>query len=306
MRIVSLLPAATEIVGALGQMDRLVGVSHECDYPEQANDKPRVTRCEIHGGALPSAQVDDWVSRSLVERGTLYTMDEELLRRLQPDVILTQKLCDICAVGYESVTAFAATLPGPPQVVNLEPACLQDVFEDILRVGRILGHESRGLGVVRSLAERVEAVRSAAERAVRRPRCVLLEWIDPPYCSGHWNPELVEIAGGDELLGRKGQDSVRITWESVLEAAPEILVLACCGYPVKRTLRDLPILQARAGWRDLLAVRSQQVYVVDGIAHFSRPGPRLVDSLEILAEILYPTIFGRPHFDDGSVVSWTG
>src|SRR2546428_5064946 len=240
MRVVSLLPAATEIVAALGMLDQLVGVSHECDYPLEAKAKRRVTRCAIHGGALASEEADRWVSDTLAAAGTLYSMDEALIRRLQPDVILTQKLCDVCAVGYESVTAFAATLPGPPQVVNLEPACLQDVFEDILRVGRILGHEKRGLGVVRSLAERVEAVRSAAERVVRGPRCVLLEWIHPPYWSGHLNPELVEIAGGEELLGRKGKDSVRITWESVLEAAPEILVLACCGYPVKRTLRDLP------------------------------------------------------------------
>jgi iron complex transport system substrate-binding protein len=291
MRTVSLLPAATEIVGALRLMDSLVGVSHECDYPPDANEKPRVTHCEIHGAGLPSRQVDRWVTQTLASAGTLYSMDEELLRRLCPEVILTQRLCDVCAVGYGSVRAFAATLPGPPQVVNLEPSSLGDIFEDIRRVARVLGVPDRGEAVVSSLKKRADAVEAVSSPVKRRPRCILLEWIDPPYSSGHWNPELVEIAGGTEPLGNKGRDSHRVDWNDVIAARPEVLVLACCGYTVARTIQDLPILQDYPGWEELPAVRERKVYVVDGCAYFSRPGPRVVDSLEILAEFLHPEIF---------------
>lgn len=291
MKVVSLLPAATEIVGALGLIDSLVGVSHECDHPPGANEKPRVTRCAIHGAGLPSALVDRWVSETLAATGTLYTMDEPLLRRLEPDVILTQRLCDVCAVGYDSVTALAETLACRPRVVNLEPSSLADIFEDIRRVALSVGVPERAERVVSSLAERVEKVRSRAARVARRPRCVLLEWVDPPFASGHWNPELVEIAGGEEPLGRKGEDSRRVPWDSVREAAPEVLVLACCGCSVERTLQDLPILRTYPGWETLPAVCSGRVYAVNGSAYFSRPGPRVVDSLEILAEILHPELF---------------
>lgn len=301
MKIVSLLPAATEIVAALGVTEWLVGVSHDCDYPMGVRDKPRVTHCPIHDSGLPSAEVDRWVQEALHSRGSLYAIDERLLRRLGPDVILTQRLCDVCAVGYGSVTALAATLPGPPQVVNLEPTCVADIFENIRRVGRSLEVQGRADAAVASLTERVEAVRSCAARAERRTRCFLMEWIDPPYCSGHWGPELVEIAGGEEPLGRKSQDSARVRWESVLEAGPEVLVLACCGYSVERTLRDLPLLEGYPGWDTLPAVRQGRVYVVDGRSYFSRPGPRVVDSLEILAAILHPEVFaGR--FPDRGVV----
>jgi iron complex transport system substrate-binding protein len=291
MRVVSLLPAATEIVGALGRMEWLVGVSHECDYPPAASRKPRVTHCAIHEAGLSSAQVDRWVRETLASTGTLYTMDEPLLRRLEPDVILTQRLCDVCAVGYGTVRALAASLPSRPLVVNLEPSCLDDIFGDIRRVAAALQIPQRGEAVVAELAGRVEAVRARASEAEHRPCCFLMEWIDPPFCAGHWGPELVEIAGGMEPLGRKGQDSARIPWESILEAQPEVLVIACCGYRTERTLRVMPILQARPGWEALPAVRTGQVYVVDGSAYFSRPGPRVVDSLEILAEILHPERF---------------
>ena len=300
MRVVSLLPAAMEIVGALGLMDCLVGVSHECDYPAEANEKPRVTHCPIHGTGIHSADVDRWVTETLTSSGTLYVMDEQLLRRLEPEVILTQRLCDVCAVGYGSVTALAKTLPGPPQVVNLEPTGLADIMEDIRRVASALGVAERGEAVIAQLSVRVEAVRSQATRSEHRSLCVLLEWIDPPYRSGHWNPELVEIAGGEEPLGRKGQDSARVQWQRVVEAQPGVLVLACCGYTAKRTLEDLRILQSYPGWEGLPAVQNGRVYVVDGCAYFSRPGPRVVDSLEILAEILHPEIFSGRFPDRGA------
>lgn len=299
MRVVSLLPAATEIVGALGVLDQLVAVSHECDYPPEVNAKPRATHCPIHGTGLPSAEVDRWVTRALETDGSLYTLDEALLRRLEPDVILTQRLCDVCAVGYGSVAAAAARLPGPPRVVNLEPSSLADVFDNIRTVADVLGVPERGTEVLADLERRVESVRARAARVPARPVCFLMEWIDPPYCSGHWGPELVEIAGGREPLGRRGQDSTRVAWEAVLEARPEVIVLACCGYTTEQTLRDAPILRARPGWESLPAVRDGRVHVVDGSAYFSRPGPRIVDSLEILVEIFHPELFAGQFPDRG-------
>jgi iron complex transport system substrate-binding protein len=290
MRAVSLLPAATEIVAALGMLDHLVGVSHECDYPPAVNDLPRVTRCTIHGNALPSADIDRWVRSELERSGTLYTMDEPLLRRLAPDVIITQRLCDVCAVGFESVTAFAATLPGPPQVVNLEPQTLEEVFEDIRRVAAALGVERRADQVIADLRRRVEAVCARAASSPRR-RCVLLEWIDPPFRSGHWDPELVALAGGEDPVGRSGEDAAEVGWDEIRAVQPEVLVIACCGFDLARTRDDLPILRAYPGFADLPAVRRRELYLVDGSAYFSRPGPRLVDSLELLAPLVHPELY---------------
>jgi iron complex transport system substrate-binding protein len=297
-RVISLLPAATEIVASLGMLDSLLAVSHECDYPEEVSPKPRVTHCEIHGAGLPSAEVDRWVRDRLRSSGTLYTMDEDLVRRLRPDAILTQRLCDVCAVNYGSVARFAATLPGPPRVVSLEPSILGDILRDIRTVGELLGVPERAEAVLASLGARIEAVRERAAGAPRR-RCVLIEWIDPPFSAGHWGPELVDIAGGVEPIGRSGSDSVAIPWDAIVQAAPEVLVLACCGYSVERTLADLPILRLRPGFEELPAVRDGEVYVVDGSAYFSRPGPRIVDSLEILAEILHPERFRGLYPDRG-------
>ena len=290
MRVVSLLPAATEIVAALGMVDHLVGVSHECDHPAEVNRKPRVTRCAIHGNQLDSADIDRWVKTELKRTGTLYTMDEARLRQLAPDVIITQRLCDVCAVGYDSVTAFAATLPGPPVVVNLEPQTLEDVFGDVRRVGAALGVAERAETVIRELRGRVDRVRTRCA-AVPRRRCVLLEWIAPPFRSGHWGPELVAIAGGIDPVGRQGEDAVEIEWDEVRAASPEVLVIACCGFDVARTLRDLPILRRYPGFPELPAAQSREVWVVDGSAYFSRPGPRLVDSLELLAPLVHPELF---------------
>lgn len=289
-RIVSLLPAATETVAALGCLEALVGVSHECTYPPEVNSLPRVTRCELHAAGLSSGEVDQRVREVLAATGTLYTLDEPLLRELRPDVILTQRLCDVCAVGYGSVCALAHHLPGPPLVVNLEPLRLDDVFADIRRVAELLGVPGRGERLVAGLETRVEWVRARAA-AVPARRCLVLEWIEPPFCAGHWNPELVRIAGGEDLLGREGEASRTIPWEAVVEAAPEVLILVCCGYSPERTLQDLPLLRAKPGWSTLPAVRSGEVYAVDGNSYFTCPGPRVVDSLEITAEILHPELF---------------
>jgi iron complex transport system substrate-binding protein len=290
VKVVSLLPAATEMMYALGLGDEVVAVSHDCDHPAPVLRKPQITRCEIHGAGLSNAEVDDWVRRTLAERSTLYTIDEPLLRRLEPDVILTQKLCDVCAPSYGSVAHLAATLPTPPAVVNLEPSSLADIFENIRTVAAVLGVGERGEEVVSRLQQRVAEVVGRTSGAPRA-RCVLLEWLDPPFCSGHWGPELMELAGGFDPLGRRGEDSSRVEWQAVLDSQPEVLVLACCGNTVAQTLEELPALQGNAGWSTVPAVESGHVYALDGGAYFSRPGPRVVDSLELLAGILHPDLF---------------
>ena len=304
-RIVSLLPAATEIAATLGLMDQVIGVSHECDFPAEANRRPRVTRCPMHDAGLTSREVDEWVRRALRENGTVYIIDEALLRELMPDVILTQKLCDVCAVGYGTVARLAQTLPGPPQVVNLEPSSLSDIFGDIQRVAKVCDVSDRADKVIGKLCDRIEQVRRRANTLVHRPPCFLMEWVDPPFCSGHWGPELVEIAGGYDPLGRKHQPSVQIAWQQVLDARPEVIVLALCGYGINRARRDYEVLRRFPDFDSLPAARQGQIYLVDASAYFARPGPRIVDSLEILAGILHPEEF--PEFvsrgrDDPRVV----
>jgi iron complex transport system substrate-binding protein len=305
MRIVSLLPAATEVAAALGLMDQVVGVSHECDFPNEANERPRVTRCAVHGAKLASRDVDEWVRRTLRENGTIYTIDEPLLRTLQSDVILTQRLCNVCAVGYGTVAKLAQTLPGPPRVLNLEPTSLADIFDDIRRVAETCDVPERAEKLIRDLSKRVENVRERAATIPDRSRCFLMEWVDPPFCSGHWGPELVEIAGGVDPLGRKHQPSAQIEWQQVLDARPEIIVLALCGYDIERAHRDYELLRRFPGFSSIPAADSGQMYVVNASAYFARPGPRVVDSLEILAGILHPAEF--PEFvshgpDDPRVV----
>ena len=290
-RIVSLLPAATEIAAALGLMEQVVGVSHECDFPEEANARPRVTHCPVHNAGLASGEVDQWVRRALRDNGTIYTIDEPLLRELRPDIILTQKLCDVCAVGYGTIARLAETLPDPPQVVNLEPASLTDIFDDIRRVAEACSVPERADEVIARLSERVELVRHRADSISHRPRCFLMEWVDPPFCSGHWGPELVEIAGGRDSLGRNRQPSTQVDWLEVIDARPEIMVLALCGYDINHARRDYELLQSFPDFDSIPAALDGEIYLVNASAYFARPGPRIVDSLEILAGILHPREF---------------
>jgi len=304
-RIISLLPAATEIAAALGLMDQVLAVSHECDFPEETKNRPRVTRFPVHDAGLTSREVDEWVRRALDNSGTIYTIDEPLLRRLQPDVILTQKLCDVCAVGYGSVAKLAQTLPGPPRMVNLEPTSLADIFDDIRRVAELCDVPDHAEKLITNLSERVENVRERAARIPDRRRCFLMEWVDPPFCSGHWGPELIEIAGGYDPLGRKHQPSTQINWQQVLKTRPEIIVLALCGYDIDRARRDYELLRQFPDFDSIPAAQNGLIYVVNASAYFARPGPRIVDSLEILAGILHPSEF--PEFvsrgrDDPRVV----
>jgi iron complex transport system substrate-binding protein len=293
VRIVSLLPSATEIVCSLGLEDRLVGITHECDYPPSVRVLPRVTRTLIPADA-PSVQIDRLVAQRLNERSALYTLDLETLERLRPDLIVTQALCDVCAVGEAEVKAAACALPGMPRVLNLQPTSLDQVLCAIAEVGAATGVAPRAAAVVAALRRRVDAIAARTATLAGRPRVILLEWMDPPYTCGHWSPALVRLAGGVEGLGREGERSRRARWEEIVAWQPEVLVIACCGVDVERTLRDLPLLTSQPGWAELPCVGDGRVYVVDGSAYFSRPGPRLVDSLEILAHALHPDALPPP------------
>ncbi len=293
MRIVSLLPSASEIVCELGLGEQLVGVTHECDHPPFVAHLPKVTRTLIPHDAT-SRQIDALVRERLQTQKALYTLDLPTLERLRPDLIVTQALCDVCAVAEAEVTAAACSLPGRPKVVNLEPTSVQDVLDTLHAVARTAGVPERAETVVGDLRRRIDVVSARSQRVADRPRVVLLEWLDPPFSCGHWSPELVRLAGGDEVIGRPGLPSRTLSWKEVAAASPEVLVIACCGFDLTRTLADLPGLLNRPGWADLPAVRARRVYVTDGNAYFSRPGPRLVDSLEILAHALHPDVHPLP------------
>lgn len=285
MRIVSLLPSATEIVCALGLENQLVGVTHECDYPPSVQSLPRVTRTLIPVDAA-SCEIDRLVSEQLNTTKALYQLDLPLLKELRPDVIVTQSLCDVCAVSPNEVQAALVQLPGAPRVVNLEPQSLDGLFEAIRQVASAVGGCADA--TIRHLRGRVEAVAMRSAGLSERPRVTFLEWLDPPFSSGHWNPELVRIAGGIEGLGKEGQPSRRLRWDEVFVWQPDAIIIACCGFTVERTQQDLAGLQSVAGWRELPAVRSGRVYVADGSHYFNRPGPRLVESLELLAHAIHP------------------
>lgn len=293
MRIVSLLPSATEIVCQLGLGDQLVGVTHECDYPAFVTRLPKVTRTLIPHDAT-SREIDTLVRERLKTQKALYTLDMPVLEILRPDLMVTQALCDVCAVAEAEVTAAACSLPGRPQVVNLEPMRLAEVFDCVRLVGEAASVPENAERVIASLQARVEAVRARTAGITQRKRVVLLEWIDPPFCCGHWSPELVRLAGGVEGIGREGQPSRKMLWDEVVQFDPEVLVIACCGFTTERTLQDLPNLRGYPHFVELTCVRDGRVYVVDGNAYFSRPGPRLVDSLEILAHALHPKVHPLP------------
>jgi iron complex transport system substrate-binding protein len=290
MRIVSLLPSATEIVCGLGLGASLVGVTHECDYPDFVRRLPKVTRTLIPHDA-PSAVIDGLVRERMKAHRALYSLDIPALESLRPDLIVTQALCDVCAVAEEEVHAAACQLPGRPRVVNLEPTTLEEVLASILHVGNAADCFEHAHSYVAGLQERIDKVRSRTAEFLHRPRVVVLEWIDPPFSCGHWSPELVSIAGGRECLSQPGQRARMLTWDEVVQASPDVMLLALCGFTLERTRQDVPILASYSGWSELPCVRAGRVFAVDGSAYFSRPGPRLIDSLELAAHALHPALF---------------
>jgi iron complex transport system substrate-binding protein len=294
VRVASLLPSATEMVHFAGAGHALVGVTHECDYPAGVEKLPKLTSSKIDQ-QMSSAEIDAAVERHMTDTGSLYALDAGLLEELAPDLILTQGLCEVCAVSTSLVESATAALENEPGILTLNPASLRDVLGDAARVGEVLGQGVETRARISALEARLAAVRDAVA-GLGRPRVGCIEWLDPPFSAGHWVPEMVGIAGGEEIFTRPGEHSARLSWEEVFDAAPEVLVLMPCGFDAGRAAEEARrVLPGLSGWDEVPAVESGRVWAVDANSYFSRPAPRLVDGVEILARILHPeAYFGKP------------
>jgi len=285
------------MVFALRRGDALVAVTHECDFPEAAKKLPRITWSRIDSNAT-SKEIDETVTSALQSGSPLYELDVQLLEQLQPDLIITQGLCDVCAVSSSIVHQAVQKLSSNPVVLNLEPHTLQDILENIREVGLAIDRQHEAENLIAQISGRIENVRECAKTASSRPRVFCMEWVDPPYCGGHWMKELVEIAGGRDDLSKHALPSHRIDWNDVLCFSPEVLVLTCCGFDLKRSMGEAEILASFPGIFDLPAVKHDRLFATAGSGYFSRPGPRIVDSLEMLAYIIHPEIFAPPAVKD--------
>jgi iron complex transport system substrate-binding protein len=287
MRIASLVPSATEALFALGLGDSVVAVTHECDHPAEVADLPRLTSSVIPEGLGP-ADIDARV-REVTGRGeALYRLDERVLAELEPDLIVTQALCAVCAVSYDDVRAMAARLPGPPRVISLDPESLEEVLGDLTRLAWATGNPRLGERLVKDLRGRLAAIASAVERAPR-PRVAALEWLDPVYAGGHWVPEMIAVAGGEDVLGEAGRKSRVVSWEDVEAARPELVIAMPCGLYAAEAAA-----QTREHAERLRKLGAARVLAVDAASSFSRPGPRLVDGVELLAHLLHPELAETP------------
>jgi iron complex transport system substrate-binding protein len=305
VRIASLLPSATEIVCALGLEDELVGVTHECDWPPEIVGKPVLTRSVHDLADAPSREIHRLVSDAVHGGSSLYALDEDSLEAVQPDLILTQELCDVCAVSYREVNEVARAIDARITVVSLEPTSIEGILNTISTVGAMTDAEDAAVELVETLRTRLGIVET---RIVERrkeghepPRIVGLEWLDPPFAVGHWVPEQIQRAGGWDLLGQAGERSVQTDWLAVADVDPEMLVLMPCGFHLAETVAEWERIPKPIGWTGIEAVRRGNVFAVDGSAYFSRPGPRVFDGIELLAEIFDPDAF----VDTSPLGSWT-
>ena len=285
MRIVSLLPSATEILFDIGAGSDVVGVTHECDFPAEAAMRPRLTSSALPA-AGSSAQIDRHVRTNLHEGSSLYHLDADLLERLHPDLIVTQELCAVCAVSYQIVERAVRRLRGDPRLISLEPSSLDDVLGTIAFLGETTGRQDGAARLLAALRERVDALRASAAALRDQPRVLVLEWTDPPMSAGHWTPGLVEVAGGSCVLGNPGANSQTLRWDQIEREDPDMIVVAPCGFDLPRTRRAIDELHANPDWTNLRAVRAGDVLAIDGNAYMNRPGPRLVDTAEIMARAI--------------------
>jgi iron complex transport system substrate-binding protein len=290
MQICSLLPSATEILYALHLGDSVAGVTHECDFPPDAAKKPVLIRPRVDP-KTPLAELDRQVNE-LVSRGeSIYAVDADLLARLAPDLIVTQELCHVCAVSPDDLATALTRLPKHPRVLSLSPHSLADVWQDICRVGDATRTLIEAEALAAELAARVAKINSRAANAPKRPRVACLEWLDPFYMGGHWVPEMVAKAGGEDVLGRAGEPSFRVTQEQIETSAPDVIIVMQCGFAAERNAADFRTRGLLKTWKSSPAVRERQVYAVDANSYFSRPGPRLADGVELLAHIFHPAMF---------------
>jgi iron complex transport system substrate-binding protein len=290
-RVVSLIASATEIICALGARDLLVGRSHECDFPPDVTRLPSLTQPKFPVSGT-SYDIDARVKAILQEGLSVYRVDAKTLEALRPDVIITQDHCEVCAVSLKDVEeALHAWSGRRVEVVSLKPDSLSDIWEDIAKVARALGGERQGECLVKQLKARMGSVARQSGTARTRPRSAMIEWIDPLMAGGNWMPELVEMAGAENLFGAKDQPSPWLDWDQVVAADPDVVLVHPCGFDIARTLQEMPLLECRPGWRGLKAVQRGCIFVADGNQYFNRPGPRIVESLEIMAEIFHPELF---------------
>ncbi|MBA3866106.1 MAG: cobalamin-binding protein [Solirubrobacterales bacterium] len=287
MRIASLVPSATEMLFALGLGESVVGVTHECDFPAAASELPHLTATVLPAG-LSAGEIDAAVKAIVGEGKALYSLDEERLAELEPDLIVTQAVCDVCAVSFEDVVEVAARLPGPPAVLQQDPSSLVEVLEDVTRLGEAAGIEARAAELRAELEARLDAVRTAVAAAAR-PRVVALEWLDPPFVGGHWIPEMISIAGGEDVAGPSGAKSPEVGWEQLSGLDPDAVVAMPCGCYVAESKA-----QAVEHWQRIESLGAERVFAVDAASTYSRPGPRLVDGVELLAHLLHPDLVDPP------------
>ena len=290
-RIVSFLPSATEMACALGLSDQLLGITHECDYPPQVRDKPVVVRNVLPIESMSQAEIDVAVTQRLRNGQSLYRVEEALMQDIAPDLILTQDLCQVCAPSGNEVTQLLQSLPSKPEILWLTPKNIEQIFGNLRDLGAATGRSPIAEALIAAGQARLNKIEAATRTLVSRPRVFCMEWMDPVYCSGHWVPEMVRIAGGFDQLGREGADSVRIKWDAVIEWKPEVLVVMPCGFDLQQSVDEAPRLTSYPGWSDLPAVRDGRVYAVDANSYFARPGPRVVEGTELLAHLFHPDQF---------------
>jgi iron complex transport system substrate-binding protein len=290
-RIVSFLPSATEIACALGLGDRLVGITHECDYPDEIKGKPVVVRNALPIERMTQKEIDVAVAARLREGKSLYEIDEKLLRQLAPDLILTQNLCQVCAPSGNEVSQVLRALPKAPEILWLTPRSITEIEENVRSLGAATGRVKEAEALIESGHARLEKIASITKNIDRRPRVFCMEWVDPVFASGHWVPEMVRIAGGLDELGNEGADSVRISWDEVVKFQPEVLVVMPCGFNLAQVVEQTTRLFDYPGWAELPAVQSGSVYAVDANSYFARPGPRVVEGTELLAHLIHPDRF---------------
>jgi iron complex transport system substrate-binding protein len=294
-RIATLLPSATEIVCALGFEDRIVGRSHECDFPPSVTRVPALTEPKFNPEGT-SAEIDRRVKKIVGDALSVYRVDATRLREIRPDVIVTQSQCEVCAVSERDVEAAVAEWLGArPKIVSLAPYSLDDVFTDMQRVADALDAHARGIELVERLRSRFRKIAEMAGNVSERPNVATIEWIDPLMAGGNWMPTLIEIAGGTNLFGKAGEHSPWMQFDELVAKDPDVILISPCGFNMDRAAQDLPTLTRRAEWRKLKAVRTRRVFMADGNQYFNRPGPRIAESLEILADILHPELFGFGH-----------
>ena len=290
LRIISFLPAATEMVFALGLGDSLVGVSHECDFPAAARTKPTVVKPALPLEKMSLHEIDVAVAERIGSGQNLYEVDERLLQQLAPTHILTQELCAVCAPSGNEITRALHALPSKPQILWFTPHSLGEIFSNLRELGAATGHSDRAEQLITAGNGRLQKISALTKRAATRPKIFCLEWIDPYYCCGHWVPEMIELAGGVDALGRKGVDSVRIPWTDIAAWAPEILIVSPCGFNTEKAVEQARRLLQNPGWSQLPAVRNNRVFAVNANAYFARPGPRVVDGVELLAHLIHPDL----------------